>query len=458
VRCVAAAVGAALAVQLAMASPAARGVEASADTLALSLDESVRLALEKNKDVMLAREKVSEASGGVGEASTAFLPRLTGSVSYTRLDMAPFIPTSRLRFLEIGSLPPSGSFPREITLGLPDNYATQIRLDQPVFTGGKIASSYELARSARSSAEKELDLAMSELVFETTKAYVECVTAERLERVAEETATRFEAHLRDVEAMFETGVAAKNDVLKTEVYYSDSRLALVRARHSVRLAKDYLATVIGEPLSTEIVFTSRADTVTSTSIDLHSAIATGLARRAELASIEFRQRMARNEITIGRSGYLPEVHFFANVAYQYPDREYARDFYSSWSMGVLAQMNVFDWGRTAYRVRQFESRLKQLEIAERKLRETITLDVTRSYLTLLDAREELEVSRQSVAEAEENFRVTRERFEEGLATNTDLLDAEVLLSTAHTKHRNLIGACLIAEADLVRATGGTERR
>jgi outer membrane protein TolC len=429
-------------------APAHGETSAPADTLALSLEESVRAAFANNKDLMVTREKVTEAQARLREAGTAFFPRLTGSAGYTRLDVAPFLPTSRF------SIFGGGTAPKKITIGLVDNYAAQLKLEQPLFTGGKIKNAYDLSRLDKSSADSELDLAIRELVFETKKAYLECIKAQKLERVAVETVKQLETHLADLQAMFDAGLAATNDVLKTKVYYSDSKLTLMKAQHAVRLAKHVLCNTIGVPLTAEIVLTSKADSVVPVTIDLETAVAMGIERRAELKSMEFRKRMMQKEIAISRGGYFPDVYFFANLGYQYPDREYARDFYSMWTMGVFAQMSVFDWGQTAYRTGQSKSRLAQLELIEQSMKDAIRLDVTKSYLTLLDAWSGIEVSRDNVAQAEENHRVTNEAFKEGLATNTDLLDAEVLLTAAKTTYGNLMVEYLIAQADFARATGG----
>jgi outer membrane protein len=437
-------------------APAYGAGAATRDTLAISLDDGVRLALANNKELLATREKVAEARARVAEARAAFFPQLTGSAGYTRLDVAPYIPSSRFRTLFGGASPLSSAVPDKITIGLEDNYVAQLKLQQPLFAGGKIWNSYDLSRLASRTAESDLDLAVRELVFEATKAYLECVKAKKLEQVAVETVKQLEAHLGDIEAMLGAGLAATNDVLKTRVYCAEAKLALMKAQHSVQLARSYFCNVIGVPPTKEIVFTSEADSVSRSEIDLETAVARGIERRAELKSMELRKHMMQKEIAINRSGYFPDIYFFANLGYQYPDREYARDFYSWWTMGVLAQVNVFDWGRTASRARQSTSRLTQLEMTEMSMRENITLDVTRSYLTLLDARNEIEVSRDNVAQAEENYRVTHENFKEGLATNTDLLDAEVLLTSAKTTYSNLVVEYLIARADFERATGGTE--
>ncbi len=424
------------------------GSAIAADTLAISLEESVRIALERNKNLVIARERTDEARARAGETRTAFFPQITGSAGYTRLDVAPYISTSRL-----GALGGTLMLPREIAIGLRDNYQATLRLQQPLFTGGRIMRTHDIARLAGNAAEAELEGEAGELVYEVKRAYLSCVKAANTESVAAESVRRLEAHLADIEAMREAGLAADNDVLKTKVYLSESRLALMKTRHASRLAKTYFCNVVDLPLASEIAFASFSEAAAPAGIDLETAVEAALRKRQELRSIEYRNRMTQKELEIARSGYLPDVSFFANLNYLYPNRELARDFYSSWSMGVLAQVNVFDWGRTVYRTRQSRSRLRQIETAEKSLRDAITLDVTEAWFSLLEAWDEIEAARENVAQAEENHRVTAGRFKEGLATNTEMLDANVLLTGARTTRENAIADYLIAEAGLARATG-----
>jgi len=253
--------------------------------------------------------------------------------------------------------------------------------------------------------------------------------------------------------MRDAGIAADNDVLKTKVYLSESRLALMKARHAVRLARIYFCHVVDLPLASEILLASSVEVAAPTGIDLETAVKIGLQKREELRSMEYRNRMTRKELEIARNGYLPDISFFANLNYLYPNRRYERDFCTSWSMGVLAQMNVFDWGRTVYRTRQSRSRLRQIETAERNLEDAITLDVTEAYFSFLEAWNEIGAARENVAQAEENHRVTIGRFKEGLATNTEMLDAQVLLTSARMIRESAMADCLIAQAGLARATG-----
>jgi outer membrane protein TolC len=426
------------------------------DSLALSLEESVRLAVERNPRLLADRGRVSEASAKTGEARTAFFPQVTASAGYTRLDVAPYLPTSIFERISGGS-PLPGALPERISIGRVDNYSASLRMEQPLYAGGKIGNAHGIARLAERAAESELERSSRELVFETKHAYLACVQAEEMARLAAETAGRFESQLADVERMAETGLAARNDVLKTKVYRAEAELALLRSRNAARFAKDRLCVLVDLPLGSGLVLSTRADSVSRSAVDLEAAVRAGLAGRAELRELSYRARMAEREIAASRAGYLPDLSLFADLSWRNPDREYEPDFYSTWSIGVAARMNVFDWGRTLRRTEQARSRLRQLEAAAREIENAVALEVTRAHVSRDEAWRAIEVSREALASARENHPVTGDRFREGLSTNTELLDAQVLLTQAETALSGARIAYLVAEADLERAMGGAPR-
>ncbi len=443
-----------LACLLGPALPAASGAS-GADSLSLSLEEGVRLALEHNTRVLASRESLREAALGVSEARTAFFPQISASAGYTRLDTAPFSPGSVFAKAFGGSgLVPAAAIPERIPTGRVDNYAATVGVRQQLYAAGRIRNTYDIARLAEGAAHVELDLASSEIVFEATRAYLECLKVSMTERVAGETVNQLEAHVRDIEAKLEAGLAATNDVLKTKVYRADAELALLRARHARRLSEQGLCEILGLPLDTPLRLSTGVDSVAPPAADLDAAVGKALVRRAELRATDLRKLAIRKQTAIERNGYLPTLSFFADLSYLNPNREFLPEFYTAWRLGLVAQMNVFDWGRAVYRTRESRSRLRQLEIQEGGLRDAVALDVTRAHLTLLDAWSAVGAAREKLAQARENYRVTNERYSEGLATNTDLLDAEVLLAGAKTGYGTMLVDCVIAAADLERATGG----
>jgi len=424
-----------------------------ADTLKLTIEESVALALKYNPDLIAVAEKVEQARSRVGEAGTAFLPQVTAQAGYTRLDMAPFFPTSKFAMFGGGMPPGETDIPKKITIGLPDNFSATLQLQQPLFTGGKIKNSFDISRLAESAVRTNLLRARKELIYQVKNAYWNLVRARKFMEVAEESVEQLAAHLNDVQNMYDVGIAAKNDLLKSKTYYAKAKMGLLKAKHGVELARRNLCNIIGIPIEKEIICTTELEDIDTTAIDLKSAIEKGLARSPELKVLEYQKMIAGKELAISRSGYLPDIIFTANLGYKYPDREYGKDFYTTWTVGFYAQMNIFDWGKTAFKTEEAKSKIKEAEVTLKGVRDAMVLNITRAHLSVIEAKKEIEVAREALEQAEENYRVTNEKFKEGLVTNTELLDAQVLLSNARTDYSNAFINFRLAKADLARAMG-----
>ncbi len=425
------------------------------DTLALTIDQSIRLALEHNRNLEIAREKLSEADEAVGEAGTAFLPRLTGEMNYTRLDMAPFFPTEAFANFGGGAPPsPDGEeMPKKIEIGLPDNYSVSLNLQQPVFTAGKIKRSYEISVHARKSAEDDLERTLNQLIFDVTRSYWNLVKARLSHQVADESVKLLKSQLSDLKNMYQAGLAAKVDLLKTRALHSEAKLNLIKTENMKRLAEKNFCNTLGLDLSTPVHPLSKPSRQPTGKPSLPSLISKSLTSRPELNAFEQQRKIARKQLEINQRGYLPEVFFTANLGYNYPDREYNAQFYTTWTMGLFASINIFDWGAVAHKCRQSRSRLKQVDLARKDTEEAIRLDVTGAYLTLKESGRAIETAEEARKQAKENYRVTHEKFKEGLVSNTELLDAHTLLIRATTSFNTALIDYTIADANLRRAVG-----
>jgi outer membrane protein len=425
------------------------------DTLALTIDESIQLALEHNRNLEIARERLAEAGEAVGEAGTAFLPKLTGEMNYTRLDMAPFFPTKAFAEFGGGGVPSTDGeeMPKKIEIGLPNNYSASLNLQQPVFTAGKLKRSYQISLHAKNSAKNELERALNELIFTVKQRYWNLVKARLSHRLAEESVKLLQSQLSDLKNMYEVGMAARVDLLKTRALYSEAKLNLIKADNMKRLAEKNFCNTVGLKLSTPIKPISEPSDEPVEGISLPLSIRKSMVNRPELEAFNQQRMIAEKQLEINQRGYLPDIFFAANLGYNYPDREYNSQFYTTWTMGLFASVNIFDWGAVAHKCEQARSRLKQAKLARRDTEEVIRLDVTAAYLTLEESGRAIETAHEAKQQADENYRVTQEKFKEGLVSNTELLDAHTLLIRARNSYHSTVIDYTIAEANLKRATG-----
>ena len=427
-------------------------VQSDGDTLRLSLDRSIRLALGNNRDLKIAREKILESEQKVKESRTSYMPKLTGEANYTRLDMAPFFPAAM--FGGMGGAGGGGDMPKKIVIGSPDNYSLSLNLTQPVFTFGKIMDSVDMSEFARDAAFSDLQARKNLLVFEAVQAYWNLYNTTELKKVAVESSRMLSSQLQDLQNLYDNGLAARHDMLKTRALLSESHLGLIQANNAIELARKNLCDILGLPLATPVKLTEEPDTGTEPElINLDEVTTEAVNRRPEITGLENQVNIAHKQHNIDQKSYLPDISFFANLDYTRPDRQYLDEFYTTWTMGVVARINIFDWGASAHRARQSLSRKKQIQLELEKVTEAVKLDVTRTHLQLTEAAQSVSAGSEALKHARENYRAANQKFIEGMINNTELLDAHLILARAKVNHRNALARYMIARSNLDRAAG-----
>ncbi|OPX25402.1 MAG: hypothetical protein B1H02_01600 [Candidatus Latescibacteria bacterium 4484_107] len=418
-------------------------------TMELTLEESVRIALKKSKALAMAQEKVRESEARIGEARAGFLPQIGSKASYTRLDVAPYM--SMTNFAIPGM--PAGTMPDKIEMGDDDIYNAAVSAQQPLFTGGKILNGYRMAEYGAEAERFNYRRSEADVVLHVEEAYYGVLKAQEFKKVSDQAVAQMEAHVRDLENMYRVGMIAENDLLKAKVQRSNVKLMRIQATNAVRMARTAFCNVLGIPLDTEVVLKAKLEYEPSPPVALEEAIQKALKQRPEVKAMEYTLKIGEKAVSISKAGWLPNVALIGNYNYKRPNRENEEKWYGSWDVTVAAQMNVFDWGATHYQTAQAKHRLRQMEEGFGQLRDGITLEVTQSVLALQEAREKVAATQENVAQAEENYRVTNEKFKQGMATNTDLLDANTMWTQARMECVQALADHYVAEAKLEKAMG-----
>ncbi len=160
-----------------------------------------------------------------------------------------------------------------------------------------------------------------------------------------------------------------------------------------------------------------------------------LARRPEPRAMDLRVKAGEAGVAVARSAWYPQVYLAGNYYDLRPNPRLlpAKDkFYSTWDVSLNVSMDLWNWGATARQTDQARARLAQARDALGMVKDAVALELRQCRLDLAAARAKIGVAREAVTQAEENLRVARERFREGVALNTDGLDAEVLALQSRT--------------------------
>ena len=162
---------------------------------------------------------------------------------------------------------------------------------------------------------------------------------------------------------------------------------------------------------------------------------------------------ADNGVSLARSAYFPQIVAVGTYAWDRPNREYDPRFYEHWSVTVAAQMNVFDWGGTQNRVKEARAGLAEVTRAMDLTEDAVRLEVKQSFLAYQEATEALPIAEDALAQAREGLRVAEVSFENGIATESTVLDAQASLTTAEMNRIAALAGLRLAEAGLEFAAG-----
>lgn len=412
----------------------------------LTVDEAVQLGLQNSKLLHISEAKAAASEAKSSEANAARLPSLKVQAGYTRLsDVEPF--AVKL---------PSSPAPVVISPTVLDQYTSKVSLQQPLFTGFRLESSAAAADYSAQASQFDFKRDRVEMAYNVKAAYWNVYKAMEVRRVVDENVAQVKAHLADVKNMLAQGLVTKNEVLKVEVQLSGVELAQIEAANNVKNATMALNSIIGLPLETEIQIASAAKAQTEPSPAIDTLAQQALASRADVKSAEMRVNAAEASVAAANGGWWPQINVFANVYYSRPNPRIMPtkdEFKDTWDIGVALSWDIWNWGTTKHQSDQATAMESQTRYALEQLKDNVSLEVNQSYLSLQQAREKIGVAAKAVEQAEENYRLTKNKFASGTATNTDLLDAEIALLQAKMNYAVAVVDHELADARLARAVG-----
>jgi outer membrane protein len=422
------------------------------DTLALSIDQAVQIASERSKMLHASQMKVAAAEGKASEIQASRLPSVKLTGGYTRLSpITPFVIT----------LPGSGHLGGQqftVSPSIVNNYVFRATLAQPLFTGFRLQSSQEMAELTAQATEQEFGRDRADIVYNARNAYWNLLRAMEVKKSVDETVEQVRAHVVDAQNLLEQGLATRNDVLKIQVQLSNAELLQIEARNAVQIGMVALNNVMSLPLTTIVQPISPLKVGARDSVDLRALTEQAMRNRPDLKGMEYRLRASEAGVTMAASGWYPQVALFANYVNANPNSRIVPAtelFRDTWEVGVNFSFDLWNWLSTAHQTSQAKAQMRQTQDMYGTLKDGVALEVTQSYLGLQEALQKIDVAAKTVTQAEESFRITNEKYKEGLALTSDLLDADVDLLRAKTNYTQSLVEYELSLARLEKSIGIT---
>ncbi len=423
----------------------------AAESRPLTVEQAVEMGLSYSKALKASTEKAEGAEAKARENASFRWPAFKFSGAYTRLSKVPPFEID-LAFLGLGRF--------IINPTLLNAYNMQLTVQQPLFTGFQLAGLSDLGRFEARAAREELRKDESDMALSVRTAYWTVYKAKDLKRLVDDNAALVEAHLKDVRNFFDQGLASQNDVLKVQVQLSSVQVMQLQAANGVTLAMMALDSLIGLPINTEIQILSSVREPAPEPASLDSLLSRALDRRPEVKTMDFQIKAAEAGVKIANSGRYPQVFLVGNFYVSRPNERIMPiedKFRNTWDLSLAVSFDVWNWNRAGHQARQARALLAQAENGAAQLKDGVVLEVSQNYFALEQQKMAVKLAADTVSQAEENYRVTGNRFKAGLALNSDLLDAEVALLQAQIGHSQALVDCEVLRARLAKSVDSEGR-
>lgn len=425
----------------------------------LSLQQAVDLALRENVGMKLAAQRIEAADGQLAAARGLLAPQLSASGSIMRLNsligMDAF--SYRLPVLDSNQAPTGLYVPMTSASISSDNignaYSAKLSANWPIYTGGKIWQGYQISRLNRQAADWSADSARAEIILSVKRAYYGLLLAQSAHKVTREAVTSIEKHVERVRALYQKGMVSRYDLLRAEVQLSNMQPQLIRMQNAVQLARQTFNMTLNREPGAEVILIDSME-FRPAEIDSSRLLSLAMENRPEYQSLLLRQKMVDRAKLISYSSYQPTVALIADYSYSKGSGFTAGDDWNkNWDLGVAASWPLFDGGTGLGRIKEARANVRQLSLAREMLEDGIRLEVTAIYLTLQASQKAVLSQQRSVEQAQEALKIAQVRYENGQATNLDVLDAQLALTQAQTNSIQAVHDYLISLAMLEKATG-----
>ena len=429
-------------VPLSHASPSSSGTNAFIPQ-PLSLADAVNLALRGNPNILRAQKDLEVAQGVVIQTRAIAIPKVNAAGNY-----------SAVQPNDVDTLTAPG-----ITFGTDQNWASQLKLVQSLYEGGRIVSALRVARLTKERSLLDYQTAVANTVVEVQIAYYDVLLAVQQITVQEASVELLTRELTDTRRRYDAGTVPRFNVLRAEVELANARPKLIRARNGYRITKNNLVNQLGFSVPKE-TFEDIPLTLAGKleaepyKIELPRAIALALERRTELGALRKTQALRNEDIVNAKSTYKPTLQAYGG--YDVHNSMLSQDLTDEkhgWIAGVQMTWSLFDGWRTEGKVKEATALYERAGVELDDTGRRIELEVRTAHSNFIEADEVLKSQEKVLEEADEAVRLARARSEAGTGTQLDVLSAQTALTEARTTQIQALRDYSVARARLERAIG-----
>ncbi|WP_408956564.1 TolC family protein [Natroniella sp. ANB-PHB2] len=398
-----------------------------AESIKLTEEEAVELALENNNQIESLRREVKIAEKQVDIARSSFYPQLDLGAGYTRLGEAPE--------LSVGE-------------GSQDIFTTSLDLELPLYTGGQRSIGYQQAQKGVLAAQKELEEKKKDLAYQVSEQYYNLLKAKDMVQVSKKSLERIEDYVQTAEANYEVGIFTRTNLLQAQTQKLQAEQGFLRAKNGAKLAELALKNTLNLPRETEVELVKQLDwEEKGYQFDKVKEIAFN--NRLDLELLELNREIV--ELNLERKKGEAHPNLFLSGNYEAQDDSFTVD--GDWRVSLGLSYNLYDGGERRAELVQIEEELDILDLRSDDLKGLIELEIEEALLKVSETREGIKLMELSLEKAEENLKENKASYRQGLITTNDLLEAEATYQQIKSDYLSAIYDYNLAVAKLYQVKG-----
>lgn len=343
-----------------------------------------------------------------------------------------------------------------LTLDMHNLCGAVVSVQQPVFMGGKIVASNQMAKYAEELAKSQYDAEHAQVLADIEQAYWQIVSIAAKKNLAENYADLLRQMGKDVDALVAEGFATPSDALTIKVKMNEAEMLYTKATNGLALAKMLLCKECGLPLDSEITLAD--ETLDAIPVPQMSPVISDeevYAARPEIKSLDLAKKIYDKKVAVVRADGLPTVAVMANYAVTNPNvfNGFQNKFGGFFSAGVLVNVPIFHGTEAIQKTRKAkaEAALTQYRLDDAK--EMISLQVAQLRQQEGEALEKLTMAESNLENAEENLRVATAGWNEGMIASNVVLQAQTAWLQAHSEYIETGVELQMCSVNLAKAEG-----
>jgi outer membrane protein len=401
-----------------------------------TLEQTIDTAIKVNLGLKSSKEETAAAMALKKAQRTRFFPTFSASYEYDRLDAS----------ASVGG----------IELVPEEEYAFVTSFSQPIFTGFSLLRQYDIAELGLDTSKVKEQLRRQDIILDAKNAYFQLLQAQKLYNIAKQTVVQISSQKEVADNFYQVGMSPLNDLLQAQVELANAKQELIVAKNNMDNAESNFNTLLRRPIDTPVNIKDILD-YAAFEETLDYCFSEAEEKRLEIKIVDLEIEIAGKTLQLAKKDYYPSIDLKGSY-FRYGtewDVNGGSGIYdpSGWSIAAVAKWNFWEWGRTSYGVKEKRSRLSQAELRKKEIVDNIRLEVKNAYLRTQQAEQAIITVEKAIEQAKENYRINQERYKEQVATQTDVLIAQTLLTRTMTNYYNALYAFKISKATLYRVMG-----